>query len=136
MSVSIHGPAALLEGLCEVPESEQAEARPEIQCNNRDLDVISSQAIAAIQQANSPPTVFQKDRSPVWIVQRDADAGPSIEVLGIDAFRGYLGRIASWYSLKTTQNSVPRRTVLPPLEIVKYLLALKTWVGSNGTRID
>lgn len=102
---------------------------PVIVCNKKHLRLITDEALEAIGQANSSPTIFQMGGQLVRIRTRNPD--PEIEILTQDAARGCLARCANWVNAYAqADGAVKCVPVPPPLEIVRDILSLAHWPAS------
>lgn len=97
-----------------------AEAFPEIIMTNRHLKDRVADTIAAIQEANQPPTIFEHGAQVVRITQ-DEHGIPFIEPLSESACRGFMERAAR-YTRVTKTETLPYPA--PPLDIVQDYMAL------------
>lgn len=117
----------LLAQLAPVPEEELTPPPPEIRADGRQLRDVAGDALEAIRLANEPPRLFQRGGAPARL-RTDPQAGtPSLETLGVDAVRGVLARVATWYNVKTRKGGPVRVDVVPPVEVARDLLALPGW---------
>ncbi len=118
-----------------VPPSTQLAAEPShgpparlpvIVCNSRHLRVLTEQALEAIKQTNSPASLFQMGGNLARIRVRNGE--PEIEIMGLDAMRGYMGRSANCvkaYPRKDDESAIV--PIFPPLDVVRDLLSLPHW---------
>jgi hypothetical protein len=120
-------PGELLGRLTDVPEAELAAQPPGIQCNDRRLDEVTAEALEAVGQANSPPALFQWGDALARVRVDRRTGAPRIEVMGVDAVRGHLARVANWFVVKATRQGTVRTVVPPPLDAVRDLMALPGW---------
>jgi len=110
-----------------VPETELELGRPEIVCNDRGLDEITGDALAAIELANQPPTLFQRGTALARIRVDGAAGPPVVEPMGVDALRGHLARVASWQVARPSKAGTILTVVPPPMEVVRDLMSLPGW---------
>lgn len=110
--------------LPEPPQEKRSESeRPEIRIAFQRIRQLSAASLAIIQRANDPnPEIFQQAGAMVRF-RRDM-VPPEIEALRVDALRGVLDRVADWNDINTNGDSYP---VMPPLPVVKDMLALPGW---------
>jgi hypothetical protein len=96
--------------------------RPEINAGDSDLPSVTNSAWQAIQQANKPPFLFRHGGRAVRIESDDDDA-PIIRELAENRVRHVLGRVAKWIVFKTGKKEIQKFDALPPLHVVKDILA-------------
>lgn len=112
-----HAPVALDE---DGDELECPADLPEIQAADVRLRVLSRRAVAAVVEANEPPTVFEH-RMGMARVLVGPDDEPTIDILSKDALRGVLDRCANWLGKDQKGRTV---VIYPPSEVVSDVLAL------------
>jgi hypothetical protein len=99
---------------------------PEIDADLGDLAKMTENAIAAIEVANDPPSVFLYGGIPAR-VEKDHEGVPAIRPLNLDRMRHQLARVARWTRRRTqrTGNAVKSLTepAAPPIDVVRDLLA-------------
>lgn len=96
--------------------------RPEIIHNGRQLGDITRQALTALEQANTPPTLFVRSGQPARI-RTDETGRPIVEPLRTDTMRHHLAKAADWY--RATKDAITATP--PPLDIATAMLALEHW---------
>ncbi|MFZ5768636.1 MAG: hypothetical protein ACOY3F_08070 [Bacillota bacterium] len=96
---------------------------PEIDAAEQNLEVVTGQAIAALNKANEPePWLFVKAGVPVRI--EPAEDGLLVaRELTPDRLRHVLARVARWYVVKDTKNGPVRLDAKPPMCVVRDVLA-------------
>lgn len=99
---------------------------PVIQCNDRDLGDITSDALAALVAANDPPKLFRHGTT-LTRLQDQGDGVVALEAMSRAAVRGHIARAANWR--RVTQRNGNRDVVAapPPLEVVEDLMSLPAW---------
>ena len=117
----------ILGHLVPVPEVQLEVGRPEIVCNDRGLDEVTDDALAAIELANQPPTLFQRGTALARIRVDVATGSPVVEPMGADAVRGHLARVATWEVARPSKVGTSLTVVSPPLDVVRDLMALPGW---------
>jgi hypothetical protein len=115
-SESVDGPS--LNG-----EGPSRPSRPSIVCNGRQLDDVTNEATVALQEANTPPTVFVRSGAPVRI-REDEHSRPLIEQLMERSMRHRLAAVAWWFRVNKDGD---RSSTSPPLDIVGNILAAGSW---------
>jgi hypothetical protein len=104
------------------------ESLAEILVGGRQLPEMTSEVLAALQAANQPPDLFARSGRMVAVVRDERDRHIIAEVTEA-GLRGRIARSASFYRL----NKIGERVeCLPPLDIVRDILALPpaTWAFS------
>ena len=99
-------------------EQQGADSRPTIRTDDRLLDEIAAEAIAALETANQPPVVFRRGGAPVFI-HPDEDGRPVIMRSTEAMMRGRLARVAKF--MKETRDGLKR--VSPPEDLTRDVLA-------------
>jgi hypothetical protein len=94
---------------------------PEIIVANRPLREKSNDTMAAVEQANNPPQLFERAGHLVRIV-KDENGAPYIEQLSESAFRGFMDRSANYVHVTNKSEKIPLSA--PPLEIVRDCMSL------------
>lgn len=94
---------------------------PHILANDRQLNEVTDDALAALSAANDPPTIFSRDR---LFVRLNRDDKGELYVREIDkhAMRESLGRAAHWWRRSKDGPS----QCFPPVEIAENLLSLQS----------
>lgn len=87
---------------------------------------LTDQAIAALKQANSPPSIFVRAGMPARVVQ-DEEGIPRIERLDRAKVRARLAEVANFFSLRKGHDGYVRVGVSPPLSLAENILALGRW---------
>ncbi len=105
------------------PAVSDSDNLPVIVVPDRSLRDLTDDGLAALQQANQPPTVFYRAGG-LARVRRDT-AVPTIELYTPDSLRGRLARVANWVA--PGDEDEPPRPVHPPVNVVKDILALGEW---------
>jgi hypothetical protein len=97
---------------------------PVIVVNGRDLRDITTESLAALQQANNPPVLFSRSGR-IVTVSRDEQDRSSINELTEAALRGRMTRTAD-YRRKIADRAGESRlvAVAPPVDAVRDVLAL------------
>lgn len=96
---------------------------PKIKANNRELRDISSNAMAALKRANTPPVYFVRSGKLVRFRVDEKDK-PMIEFINDYMLIGRLARVADFYTINKNGKKV---LCAPPLKIAKDILALGEW---------
>lgn len=94
---------------------------PRIIVTNRFLREKTADTIAAVEQANKPPEIFERSGSIVRIA-RDEFGAPYIETLTESACRGFIERAASYVRVNDRGETIPLPA--PPLDIVRDYMSL------------
>jgi len=94
---------------------------PRVVVTNRFLREKTADTIAAVEQANKPPDIFERSGSIVRIA-RDEFGAPYIETLTESACRGFLERAASYVRVNDKGETIPLPA--PPLDIVRDYMSL------------
>jgi hypothetical protein len=97
-------------------------AIPKIQVNNRHLREVTSDALEALERANTPPEVFVRAGALVR-VREDEHGTPQIQPMELNHVRGRLARVADF--ARITERGETK--VNPPEVVVKDLMALGSW---------
>lgn len=95
----------------------------EIVCNNRQLPDVTRDALAALVDANSPPSIFQRGKEMVRVVE-SAEKRPLIQPLGEPALRGEIARAARWVNVSIKGNV---SSCSPPMDVVRDIWSLRAW---------
>ncbi len=111
----------------DVPEGD----RPKIDAGSNNLAQLAQQAWEAIKRWNNPPRLFQRGGLITTIDVGDSGE-PSLAVVTESGLRGILARAAWWY--RWTGSGDDRRPVdaLPPVHVVKDMMAAREHSGSEG----
>jgi putative DNA primase/helicase len=96
--------------------------RSEINASDLDLPSVTNSAWQAIQAANDPPFLFRHGGRAVRIESND-DAAPLIRDLVESRVRHVLGRVATWVHFREVKGGIQKLNALPPLHVVKDILA-------------
>jgi hypothetical protein len=94
---------------------------PVIVVTNRFLREKTADTIAAVEQANMPPQIFERSSNVVRI-SRDEFGSPYIETLTESACRGFIERAASYVRVNDKGEMAPLPA--PPLDIVRDFMSL------------
>ena len=94
---------------------------PIIIVTNRFLREKTADTIAAVEQANQPPQIFERSGHLVRI-GHDELGVPYIEVVTENACRGFIERAAAFVSVDKKGNEIPLSA--PPLNIVRDFMSL------------
>ncbi len=99
---------------------------PTIQTNNRHLRDITTDALNALEQANTPPFLFRRGTVPVRV-----DATDKAEALTATSLKGILDRTADFVKVSSKQGSdgepvTEKNPVRPPYDLAPDILALDT----------
>lgn len=105
-----------------LPREDFSGIRPTINAGTLDLPLIAGEAWAALQEANAPPFLFRYGGLPGRIETGD-DGGPMIRIITQDRLRHILARVADWYTLRRPKSEMIRRPALPPIHVVRDMLA-------------
>ena len=99
---------------------------PIIQTNSRYLRQVTADAMAALCQANQPPSFFVRSGELVR-VKWDEQHHPKIEPITDIALRGRLDRVANFVVQRTYKKTTYEEPHIPPIEVVKDILAMEKW---------
>lgn len=101
---------------------------PEIVVTNKQLPQITDAALDALQQANHPPTLFQRAGTLVRLRIDPETKMPSFEVLRSKALRGILARVADWKKIEKKGKAKEEKvSIIVPDHVADDLLALPSW---------
>lgn len=95
---------------------------PVIDATEQDLAKVADAAWVVLQRANEPPTIFRFAAQPTRVVQDDHGAC-IMERLGVDEFRHYMARVATWVAEKVVFGKRSTRAVHPPIAVIRDMLA-------------
>lgn len=112
----------------EVPESND---RPKIDAGNNNLAQLAKEAWAAVVRWNNPPRLFQRGGLITTIDISDAGE-PSLAVVTESGMRGILARVAWWYRWAGKGDDRYPVDALPPIHVVKDMMAAREHSGSEG----
>lgn len=99
------------------------DSRPKIQVNNRHLRDMTTDALSAMEAANTPPAVFVRSGRLVRI-QGDENGTPVITTLTDNHVKGRLARVADCVKTYKDKNEVRETRVSPPDVVVRDIQAL------------
>lgn len=102
--------------------AEDTDRRPWILAEEQDLPIITREAWAAISAANDPPFLFRHGGLPSRLETDDEEA-PVISEITPDRARYELARCARFFVEKAKGKQNDRRIVLPPMHVVRNVLA-------------
>jgi hypothetical protein len=106
---------------CPLPELGD-DGFPSIQVNDRPLRDMTADALAALEAANEPPSLFVRGGA-LTRVRRDEQDRPLIETMEEDHMRGMLTRAANVVNIQGDKSS----HVSPPRDLVRDILALGSY---------
>jgi hypothetical protein len=95
---------------------------PDITISGRQLREQTDAALKALQDANTPPSIFVRAGEVVRVIGDEAGK-PVISVLNEAALRSRLTRVANFFKLTLAGRS----PIAPPVVVVKDILALGKW---------
>lgn len=101
---------------------DDAAALPEIDAGNLILREVSELAWKAVMRANEPPFLFRYSGVPARVEQHEHEP-PITRALTDDRLRHVLARVADWYKWAKTADGFARRDALPPVHVVRDMLA-------------
>ncbi|MCA9054445.1 MAG: hypothetical protein KDA75_11440, partial [Planctomycetaceae bacterium] len=96
--------------------------KPSIDAGNRNLQEVTAQAWAAIDNANHPPFLFRYGGLPGRIERDDHDE-PIVRLVDEDRMRHVLARVAHWTKEVGSGDEVQIVDAMPPKDVVKDVLA-------------
>ncbi len=96
--------------------------KPEIDAGDHDLPRVAGAAWEALLAANRPPTIFRYGSTPSRL-EHDDTGKLIVCPLNQDRLRHHLGHIISWYLTTTRNKKTVQVPALPPLHVVKDMLA-------------
>ncbi len=99
---------------------------PTIQTNSRYLRQVTADALAALYRSNQPPSLFIRSGELVR-VKWDEHHHPKIEPVTDIALRGRLDRVANFVVQRTYKKTLYEEPHIPPVEVVKDILAMEKW---------
>lgn len=106
----------------DLPREDLSGTLPAINAGTLDLPRIAEEVWVALGEANRPPGIFRYGGFPARI-ETDDHGAPVIRVLTHDRLRHLLARVADWYTLRRAKGEMVRRPALPPVHVVRDLLA-------------
>lgn len=103
-------------------------ALPAVQVNNRPLRDVSTDALDALLDANTPPQLFVRAGALVRI-GADEHGAPEVHVVSEAALRGMLTRCADFVRVTKGKDGEDKelQELSPPLDVVRDILALGSW---------
>lgn len=105
------------------PASSGDGQRPRIEVEGRFLRDITRDALAALEQANDPPWLFQRGRALV----RVESGGLAAEALDATALKGILDRAADFVAVRETKAGLVEHPRRPPADLAPDILTLPSW---------
>lgn len=96
--------------------------KPNIDAGNRNLQEVTAQAWAAIDNANHPPFLYRYGGLPGRIERDDHDE-PIVRLVDEDRMRHVLARVAHWTKEVGSGDDVQIVDAMPPKDVVKDVLA-------------
>lgn len=99
---------------------------PSILLDDIQLSDLTARALAAIAQANEPPTVFARAGS-LSRVTRDENGVPKVEVFDRVRMRCRLTEVANFFTLRRDGDSYVQVGTNPSLPLAENILALSHW---------
>jgi hypothetical protein len=87
-----------------------------------ELRTVTGHAWNAVLAANEPPFLFRYSGMPARIEHND-DQSPVARLLTEDRLRHVLARVADWYKWVKVQDAFEKRPALPPMHVVRDMLA-------------
>ena len=99
---------------------------PSIIIDARQLDDLTTQAMDAIQRANSPPSTFVRSGELVRIVHDEQDI-PKIEPLDVPRMRCRLTQVANFFTLRKSDGGYIPVGTNPPKTLAENILAQVDW---------
>jgi hypothetical protein len=100
---------------------------PSIVIDDRQLSDLTDQALAAIMQANNPPTVFVRSGMAARVLC-DENGLPRIETFDRVRMRCRLSEVANFFTLRKGEGGCYERVgTNPPLSLAENVLAQTTW---------
>lgn len=106
---------------------------PSIDAEEKDLRVISGQAWAAIKQANDPASLFLHGDIPSRLEL--CNDSIVIRQLTPDRLRHEAARAANWYSIGGAGDKVAIEAEMPPLDVIRDMLAYRQIPLPNLLRV-
>lgn len=89
---------------------------------SQELPTLAEETWLALQAANTPPTLFRHGGFPARI-ETDDDGAPLVRTLTENRLRHVLARAARWYIPRRRDGETLRVPALPPLTLVRDMLA-------------
>lgn len=105
----------------------QAAGRPIIECHDRGLDTVTTEAIAALAARNDPPDMFNFGDLLAWIRTAGDDGRAMIEPMSPPAVRNRLADVAVYRETRPTKEGDSHKLIFPPIDIVRAVMARKSW---------
>ncbi len=99
---------------------------PSIIIDDRQLGDLTSQALAAIKRANSPPSTFVRSGGLVRIVY-DEQGIPKIEPLDVSRIRCRLTEVANFFTMRKSDGGYIPVGTNPPKTLAENILAQEDW---------
>lgn len=107
--------------------SPPANARlPTILLGDTQLSDLTSQALAAVALANTPPSVFVRGGTLARVI-RDENGQPKIESFDRTRVRCRLSEVANFFTLRRSEAGYVPVGANPPLALAENVLALGSW---------
>jgi len=95
---------------------------PRVDAGDLHLSRVTTAALDAILDANDPPFLFRQGGQPIRIETGDNDE-PIMRTLTEDRLRHVLARLIGWYKIVRTKQGFDELPALPPIHVVKDILA-------------
>lgn len=109
--------------LAALPREDLSARRPWISASpSQELPTLAEEAWLALQAANTPPTLFRHGGLPARI-ETDDDGAPLVRTVTETRLRHALARAAKWYLPRRRDGETLRVPALPPLALVRDMLA-------------
>ncbi len=99
---------------------------PSIIIDDRQLGDLTTQAMAAIKRANSPPSTFVRSGGLVRIVYDEQDI-PKIEPLDVSRIRCRLTEVANFFTMRKSDGGYIPVGTNPPKTLAENILAQEDW---------
>ena len=101
---------------------DKPKARQQIDTGCQELPVITTQAWAAIETANDPPSLFRSAGEPARIEVGD-EGEPIVKSLDFHRLRHHAARVADWIAHKKSGDEIVDYLTAPPVNVINDMLA-------------
>lgn len=104
----------------------EGSGKPQVVINGRHLNEVTTDAMAAVIEANSPPQLFVRTGT-IARITLDEDGVPEIQRLSEAALRGRMDRVADFVRVNKDKESEAVVPANPPKIVVEDAMALGSW---------
>lgn len=109
------------------PAKPRSPNRPEIECYDRSLQLVTEDTLRCLAARNDPPETFNVGGSLGWMRMADGEMPyPIIEAMGADAIRNRLAEVATFIETRMGKDGPSEPVeIFPPRDIVRAVRAQK-----------